>query len=68
MKKVIQKRIVETRVIQKEIAEYYCDSCGNQCGVKGNLKKTWYGPGGVSHYCKKTCRPSDRGTYARGQG
>lgn len=60
MKKVIQKRIVEVKVIQKEIAEYYCDSCEARCGVTGNPKQTWHGPAGVTHYCKKTCRPSDR--------
>ena len=56
MKKVIQKRIV--RVVQPEIAEYYCDRCGKRCGIKGNRKTTWYAPHVTFHYCEKTCHPS----------
>jgi hypothetical protein len=57
VKKVIQKRIVEVKVLQKEIAEYYCDQCGQRTGIRGNPKSTWTGPDGQTHYCQRTCRP-----------
>lgn len=53
MRKIIQKRIIKE--IQPEIAEYYCDKCGAQCGTKDNPKTTWYnsGEGTEKHYCNK---------------
>jgi hypothetical protein len=69
VKKVIQPRI--TRVVQREIAEYYCDRCGARCGTKENKKSTWYTPrtsvrGAVAaakHYCLRTCHPADHPSW-----
>lgn len=70
VKKVIQKRII--KVVQREVAEYYCDRCGARCGTKQNRKSTWYTPrtsamrgvgGTEKHYCLRTCHPSDHPSW-----
>ena len=63
MKRVIQKRVV--RVVQQEIAEYYCDRCGKRCGTRENRKTTWVGRGPDRHYCEKTCHPYDHPLWVK---
>jgi hypothetical protein len=53
MRVVVQKAVIE--VIKPQIVEYYCDTCGAECGTKANPKETWSGGGKRKHYCKKTC-------------
>ena len=61
VKKIIQKRI--TKVVQREIVEYYCDRCGARCGTKDNRKSTWYSRVGDKHFCLRTCHPADHPSW-----
>jgi len=56
MKKIIQKKII--KIIQPEVAEYYCDVCGKKIEMPD--KKTTYYDGTLkrtAHACLKTCNP-----------